>query len=295
MKHSTISHQLTSSSEKRRNCMRPRLCAILSLAAILSAASCGGAGGGDRQPSMQSPAPGPPADVVLNGNYAIETHSTPSPLTARADLGGFLATSGTTLTGNAHLRGGPCGDVSADLLSVTGTVSGNSVTLNTLVPTSEEGISLTITSSPGGNSFTGTYTTTGTCAAGDFGTVAGYKVPSFTGTFSGEIDPEIAGDPAPMVHAVFTEVDNPSQGTFSVNGEFTFDPNSCFRTGTITSSSGQGALYNLTFTASNGSEFGFSGRESATGNPLQGEIAVLSSDSSGSCYFVVQSVDLTRQ
>ena len=282
--------------DRKKNCMRARLGAILSLAAVLSTVSCGGAGGGEsRQPVNQPPPAGPPADVVLNGNYAIETHSTPSPLTARADLGGFITTNGTTLAGQAHLRGGPCGDVSADLLSVTGTVSGNSVTLDTLVPSSGEGISLTITSSANGKSLTGTYTTTGTCAAGDFGTVTGYKVPNFTGTFQGELEPEIAGDPAPTVNAVFTEVDNPSQGTFNVNGEFTFSPNRCFRTGTITSSFGQGAIYSLTFTASDGSEFAFSGRESTTGNPLQGEIAVMSSDFSASCYFVVQNLDLTRQ
>jgi hypothetical protein len=274
--------------------MPTRLSAILPVVLILFTASCGGAGGGvSRQPVNQQPPAGPPADVVLNGNYAIETHSTPSPLTAGADLGGFIITSGTTLNGNAHLRGGPCGDVSADLLSVAGTVSGNSVTLNTIVPSSGEEITLTITSSPNGKSLTGTYTTTGTCAAGDFGTVTGYKVPSFTGTFSGEIDPEIAGDPPPTVHAVFTEVDDPAQGTFNVNGEFTFDPNSCFRSGTITSSFGQGAIYSLTFTAVNGDKFAFSGRESALGNPLQGELAALSSDFS--CYFQVQSIDFTRQ
>ena len=288
--------QLTFCLDRKRNCTRTRLGAVLSLAAILSSVSCGGAGGGvSRQPVNQPPPAGPPADVVLNGNYAIETHSTPSPLTARADLGGFITTNGTTLTGQAHLRGGPCGDVSADLLSVTGTVSGNSVTLSTLVPSSGEEISLTITSSPNGKSLTGTYTTTGTCAAGDFGTVTGFKVPSFTGTFAGTLEPEIAGNPAPTVNAVFTEVDNPSQGTFNVNGEFTFSPNKCFRTGTITSSFGQGSIYSLTFTASDGSEFAFSGRESATGNPLQGEIAVMSTDFSDPCYFVVQDIDLTRQ
>ena len=287
---------LNSCLNRKRTFILTRLGAVLSLAAILSAVSCGGAGGGvSHQPVNQEPPAGPPADVILNGNYAIETHSTPSPLTARADLGGFIATSGTAINGNAHLRGGACGDVSADLLSVTGTVSGNSVMLDTFVPSSGEGISLTITSSANGKSLTGTYTTTGTCAAGDFGTVTGFKVPSFTGTFAGTLEPEIAGNPAPTVNAVFTEVDNPSQGTFDVNGEFTFSPNMCFRTGTITSSFGQGAIYSLTFTAGNGDKFSFSGRESATGNPLQGELAVSTTNPRAPCYFDVQSIDFTRQ
>src|SRR6476620_9825589 len=188
--------QLTLCLDRKRNCLGARLGAVLALAAILSAVSCGGAGGGvSRRPANQPPPAGPPADVVLNGNYAIETRSTPSPLTAGADLGGFITTSGTTLNGNAHLRGGARGDVSADLRSVAGTVSGNSVTLETIVPSSGEEITLTITSSPNGQSLTGTYTTTGTCAAGDFGTVMGFKVPSFTGTFAGTLEPEIAGNP----------------------------------------------------------------------------------------------------
>jgi hypothetical protein len=120
-------------------------------------------------------------------------------------------------------------------------------------------ISVTATVSPDGKAITnGAYNITGTaCAAGDHGTVTGFLVQPFTGTFSGSFSSSggIANVSANVVQSNAAD----ANGLYQLTGSVAFSGTPCFTSATISSSGVAGVLMLLNLSANDGSAISFVG------------------------------------
>jgi len=145
-----------------------------------------GCGGGSSSSSGTPPIQTAPA---LNGNWEIQATSQVTASTSYL-IGGSFATTGTAVTGILHFLNYSCYYVPAKnsewKVPVTGTVSssGSLSLTSTVVDEQTLKVSGTVAN---GRITNGTYSVTGGCGNGEHGTLTGFSVSSFTGTYSGGI------------------------------------------------------------------------------------------------------------
>ncbi len=147
-----------------------------------------GCGGGSSR-SVGSSSPPPPESPVLNGNWEIQATSQVTANTSYL-IGGSFATTGTAVTGILHFLNYSCYYIPAKNsewdVPVTGTVSssGSLSLTSSVVDEQTLNVSGTVAS---GRITSGTYSISSGCGNGEHGTLTGFSVPSFTGTYSGGI------------------------------------------------------------------------------------------------------------
>lgn len=198
--------------------------AVLSFLAVISLMGCGGGG--------NEPGDPPPQTLNVTGNW--ELMSTSQVVSgSQVELVAYLSNSGNNVT--AHVRTvSDCFTID-DLLSFTGAVNNGQITL-TSAPVL--GQTLTIQGTLTNSAVNGTYSITGGCADGDHGTISGFKVRSFSGTWSGDF--VSSSSTTTQVSTTVTQGgEEPAfLGVSRVTGDVTFSNSACFTSGTIPASSG---------------------------------------------------------
>jgi hypothetical protein len=194
---------------------------IVAMGLCLLCLGCGG------HTTVNPPIPAP----ALNGNFNISAASLG---TSGVNMfGGAVQTdSAGHVTGILHNIGSflLCFGVQFDL-PFTGTIDANGQLSATITSSNNQVVSLNGHVSPNGSSLSGgTYTVSGTgCAAGDQGTITGFQVQPFTGTYSGVFTPS----PATTMNLILPLAQST---TPNVHGRFLFAP----ATATITGGSACG-------------------------------------------------------
>lgn len=219
---------------------------ILSLAVI-------GCGSGGSSASFQAPSPTPtptpaPQQALTPGNWTMQARSAVTNQTIFPDI--VLITTPTGVAGKAHIAGSTCFNFVTDAVSLTGTLSGPSLSIITDAPVNGQIITATLSGSA--TSLTGTYTLDGgTCAPGDHGTLSARLLPPVDGTWKGTFTPTAVPPASPFsVTAVLTQSNTPDPNGFLVlNGTVTLTGSTCFTSGTVTAiptlSAGQSLTLNL--------------------------------------------------
>ncbi|HWB32944.1 MAG TPA: hypothetical protein VG714_07215 [Acidobacteriaceae bacterium] len=248
-----------------------------SIVAYLLIGLCGCGGGGlDRGSSSTSTPPPPNQTPALNGNWEIRAVSQISMTTYL--VGGSLSTTGTDVSGILHIVNTPSCYVSPNGtiydLPVTGTISTEGALSLTSSPVQNQTLQLSGTWS-NGSIVSGTYSVTGGCGNGDHGTITGFVVPSFSGTYTGTFT-SVSGLQIKTTIMVAQATTPGSDGEYSLSGTATFD-SPCFTSGTIAAdpySYVLGGFVETTITTGNGLvEFGGTITDS-TGNTLTGNYSV---------------------
>lgn len=194
--------------------------AILSVLA-LALSSCGGGSSNPLQPA-------PAQFRIASGDWAILL--IPPQNTIPLVVGGSLTQSAGNVSGVLHVSLSTCFDSVTDDLVITGTVSGNTLTLSS-APV--RGQVLSVTATPGLNQSSGvtrlqgTWDLSGACAAS--GRADALFVPPMNGTFSGTLSSGMTGN----VSATLAETGPDAHGFFHVDGSFAFSGSPCFTSGTI--------------------------------------------------------------
>ncbi len=164
----------------------------------------------------------------LTGNWEFDTTSTAIP-GVTSQVGGSIVQAGTTISGVLHVLGSDCFNVFTDNVTVTGTITGNSLTITS---GAVNGQVINFTGTATSTTLSGTYTITGGCAGGDHGNVSGFKVPSVTGNWTGSFTSSLG--PSTNVTAALTQGSAFADGSFALSGTVTFQSSACFASGTIT-------------------------------------------------------------
>ena len=152
---------------------------------------CGGGGNGS------TGNPGVNNTASLSGNWQLTSNSTVA-LGATGNISASLATSGTTVTGIAHISS-PCYAYITDVplsgqIKGDGTFTVSSGSVNSQI--------LTITGTSLGSSISnGAYSIVGGCGAGDKGTVSGNTLAALTDTYSGTISTGSGGSVSVVAHS----------------------------------------------------------------------------------------------
>ncbi|HKV92523.1 MAG TPA: hypothetical protein VJW20_08255 [Candidatus Angelobacter sp.] len=139
-----------------------------------------------------SSTPAPPIPIAaMNGNFSIAATSAGT-LGINTFGGGVQTDSAGHVAGIVHVEGSLllCFGVQLDL-PLTGTIDANGHLNATITGSNNQSIALIATVSPNGALLTdGSYSGSGTgCASGDHGTLTGFQVQAFTGTYSGSFSP----------------------------------------------------------------------------------------------------------
>lgn len=171
-------------TEKRGNV---RTLGVLLFASILCLVSgCGG--GSSSSGGSNLPPPPPSTPPALNGNWEIQAVSQVTANTSYL-MSGSLSTTGTSVSGMLHYLSYSCfignGDTSLDI-PVSGKISSAGALSLTSSAVASQTFTLAGTMS-GGQITSGTYSVSGGCGNGEHGTITGFPVPSFTGTYTGGI------------------------------------------------------------------------------------------------------------
>ena len=233
--------------------MRCFVAIFLVLPVIL--AGCGGSSSGVLNTSPVY------ADLSGNWNFIL----TPSnQLSFGPILGGYLASANGSVAGTLHANGSSCYPVTQDI-PVTGSVTPAGVlTLRSatvagqILSMSGNAFALTGSSSDAiSGVFSGTYTISGGCAAGENGTVAGTLISPVNGDYAGSL----RSDSGLSIGVNFdaTQTGPNADGEYGVSGTVSFSGSLCFSTGTITSSTIYGQFIDVTIAASNGGTMQFTG------------------------------------
>ncbi|MEO8727527.1 MAG: hypothetical protein ABI383_15555 [Acidobacteriaceae bacterium] len=188
--------------------------ALIGGAALLVIAGCGG---GQNASS-------------ISGNYALQGNLTQGGGTF---LGGPLIGSGSNITGGFHiLDSNQCFDPAANV-AVSGSLgSGGKITINTAAAQAQT-FQITATVSADGSTISnGTYKVTGGCAAGLTGSIAGFRVDPFTGSYSGTLTvADIVGNPTGVQFAATADLTQAASadanGYFAVSGPVAIN-SACF-------------------------------------------------------------------
>ncbi len=208
---------------------------------LISVLTCSltGCGGGTGSPGNPTTTTSP-----LSGNWQITTTSVATSATCAAAIpeqpctlyyGVHWSVSGDSVSGNFSHE--PEDIVEGVVGTVTGTTSGDTLTLAFSDPS---GFTMQVTAtlqtgSP--PSFSGTFTSTGPSPApATSGTIQGTLVPSLAGTWTGTIG-------AASVSAQLSEQGFDSFGFPNLTGTITFSDTPCFSTGTVTADQ-RGAFVN---------------------------------------------------
>lgn len=180
--------------------------------------------------------------ISVSGNWQIT--ATSAVLSGSSVLVGNIAQSGSSLSGAMHLSGSDC-YVFDTPIPFTGTLSGNNSATMTTSSVLGQVITASFTVAADENSFSGTYHLSGGCGDGDYGTVYGNRVQSYTGTWKGTF--YSYSGPATSVTAYITQsgpyTSGSHQGLYWLTGTVTFTNSVCFSSGTIgTNLVGGGAM-----------------------------------------------------
>lgn len=239
-------------------------------------AACGGGGGVSGGSISSSP--------DMSGNWSLHVTSAQ----ANAYAGGVLSQNGNQLSGIFHVVNSGCYDVMTDV-PVTGTMDGETAQLTTA---SVNGQVLTAKLNVnGGSSASGTYSITGGCGGGDSGNVAGNRIPSYSGEWSGKF--QSASGPVVTADAKITQGAPDAHGWYQISGTVTFQGSTCFTQGTISQSIASGDLVSLAIKTNDtpSGEVDFVGFSDPTGSTLSGNYQI----NSGACIGDSGSGKLTRQ
>lgn len=260
------------------------LASLISLLSLLSLCGCGGSSSVLNPPAPQF--------TIASGDWSTPLVGSGSPPLLLFG-GGFLTQNGATVSGIIHLIDFPCLNPFTDDLVMTGTVSGNSVTLSS-APLRGEVVTLSLNPSPGQSgtvvAMEGTGTLTGPCPGSS--TVAARLVPPTNGTFAGTFNS--SGLSGADLSASLSESGPDVHGYFHIAGDLTLTGSPCFSSATITDSTvfGGDAVLNLDTD---------SGQASMTAVPLfvsataPEELAAVLVIQSGPCANLVGSALLKKQ
>jgi hypothetical protein len=199
------------------------LCHLLALATTVLLSGCAGVPGPGptsivtqpAPPATQNPQPPTPPDIV--GNWQLTAASTVAgrpPLTFAGGLGEV----GTTASGALHVDGSSCFD-RLSTMGLTGTVTTGATSLTS---TTLNGQVVTFTGTFSDAGFTGTYSVSGGCDAGDQGTLSGIRITlsdadAWSGTFTSAQQKFNAS-------GSFAQANSPSSdGSLGITGTATFD------------------------------------------------------------------------
>lgn len=222
---------------------------LITLLFCLALSGCGSGG------STPSPTP---TVLALNGNYNFTSSS--QVINNVSFIGGPLQSkSNGNVTATMHIDDPSSCFALTTIPTFTGTINSQgqlSVTSNNV---QSKVISVTATVSPDGKTIAnGTYSIAGTaCAAGDHGTVTGFLVQPFTGTFSGAFTS--SGGTASVSANITQSSTANANGLYQLTGSVAFSATPCFTSATISSSAVAGVLMLLNLNANDGSTIGFVG------------------------------------
>ena len=214
----------------------------------------------------------------------------PFPAGSSLLVDGALSQSGAAISGILHTQGSLCFDDNLDDLIVSGTVAGNTFTLNTA---SLRGQVLSITATPAlvagtVQGLTGTWSLTGgTCASSGMSTLL-FTQP-LSGTWSGPFTNGFTG----TASATLTQSGPDAHGFFPVTGSFTFTGLSCFASGAVASGSLRGLEVNILLSTSDSGQTQIiaSHLSGPAGERLSAQFAVIS----GTCPFGFGQATLIKQ
>jgi len=166
---------------------------------------------------------------LAQGNWSLAASSS-NPGIGTFQVGGNLVQNGDGLSATMYVSGSLCFDVSQPVL-LTGAVKDRQVTL-TSVNVNGQVLSVVATETTS-SAMNGTYTITGGCGSGDYGTVAANAVPSISGTWSGTVIG--SGGSNVGLSIALTQAGNAAaDGTFALTGNITYTGSSCSVSGTVT-------------------------------------------------------------
>lgn len=161
----------------------------------------------------------PPIPIfAMNGNFSISATSSG---TTGVNIfnGGIQTDSAGRVTGTVHVQGSLlfCFGVPLDL-PLSGTIDSAGHLNATITGSSSQTITVNAKTSPDGSTLSdGSYSGNGTgCASGDHGSVTGFQVQAFTGTYSGSFSPSSSTNIAltlPLVQSASAD----SHGSFHIN------------------------------------------------------------------------------
>ena len=175
----------------------------------------GGGGGGTENPNIA-------------GNWQVSMSSTASGISPMT-LAGSITQLGSSVNGTVHIDGSNCFD-GLTSVELTGTLTGSNVSLTS---TSVDGQVLALTGRVTTGSLSGSYNISGGCANGDLGTIAGFKLPAFSGRWRSGF--QLNFDENSYGQAMVSQDSAGPEGSFGISGSVDDSSNfSCF-TGTITS------------------------------------------------------------
>ena len=259
--------------------MRRSLVALPAFASLLI--GCGGSSGGITRVNP------PPSYPNLSGNWSVLASSNVTG--AIYVLGGYMTNTDSSVTATLHVSPLGSGCYQADEeIPFTGTITtGGSISL-TSTAVANQTISVT-GSTLGGSVLNGTYKIADGCAAGDNGAVTGLIEPSFTGTYTGNLQP--ASGAAIAMNATLTQSGPSADGEYNLAGSAQFSGSPCFTTGTITSSTVFGESVQVTIGTEQGSVVQFTAIAIATPSAItmEGEYQVTAGSCSGAAGIVTLS------
>jgi hypothetical protein len=222
-----------------------------------------------------------PTVLALNGNYNFTASS--QVVSNFAFIGGPLQSNPTgSVTATMHIDDPSNCFALTSIPTFTGTINSQgqlSVTSNNV---QSKVINVTAAVSPDGKTITnGTYNITGTaCAAGDHGTVTGFLVQPFTGTFSGTFTS--SGGTANVSANVTQSSTADASGLYQLTGIVALSGTPCFTSATVSSSGIAGVLMLLNLNANDGSTITFAGVASdGTAKNITGTFSI--SGGTGGC------------
>lgn len=209
---------------------------VLSLTALFC--GCGSGSNSTLSQIQPSAPPPPPPTPAVNGNWALHTTSEGDSVN---DGGGYFTTTGTAVSGTIHLvSNSDCyanvvnGIADLDSISLTGTISSSGALTLTSSPIQGQGAEvLTITGTVSGNNLNGgSYSVAGGCADGDGGTVSGWAASPLDGTYTGNFLSK-SGRTIGASVAITQASQAAANGIYSASGTVTFTNSPCFTSGTF--------------------------------------------------------------
>lgn len=201
---------------------------LASLSPTLALVLLCGCGGGTTSGRVGTPPPLTGNFVNIAGNWHLDTMSKDSG-TPTVVIDGAINQSGASLSGVVHVDSSNCSD-RLTTVGLTGTVSGNDVSLTS---TSPGGELTTLSGSSNGDSFAGTYSIKGGCADGDQGRIIGNRILPISNSFSGTFTPS-EGESFYVAGTLAQDSRASSEGSFGLSGNVSFRT-SCFSLGTLKS------------------------------------------------------------
>ncbi len=227
-----------------------RLATVLALSAAVLLSGCGASRPASTPPTTQSTQPLSTYTIAGNWEFSAVSSVPGKPPLA---IGGNIGQTGTAVTTALHVNGSSCFDQMA-IMGLTGDVTNSNTTLTSAAL---NGQVVTLTGNFTYTTFTGTYSVSGGCDAGDQGSVTGVNISladadGWSGTFTSSAQKtfNVTGNFAQGASAS-------PEGSLGITGTATFDT-PCFTAQTISAGSFPsgsfvlGTLFSLEIDTNNG-------------------------------------------